>query len=60
MKSGAKVRFFFFMSYFIYKKNILSYKLNILYPYSLQFAIKIMLRIDSILLLMNKYLCHFK
>ena len=53
---GRKGTLFSFMLYLIYKKNVLCCNSNILCLYCLQFDMYIILRIDSVLLMMNKYL----
>ena len=52
---GRKGTLFSFMLYLIYKKNVLCCNSNILCLYCLQFDMYIILRIDSVLLMMNKY-----
>ena len=53
---GRKGTLFSFMLYLIYKKNVLCCNSNILCLYCLQFDMYITLRIDSVLLTVNKYL----
>ena len=55
LEIGRKGTLFSFMLYLIYKKNVLCCNSNILCLYCLQFDMYITLRIDSVLLMMNKY-----